>query len=63
MIRLLVGSLIAIGKGEMSIVEWKECLETGVRPSTFKSAYPQGLYLSKIDYPFLDVSPKGHLPF
>lgn len=63
MIRLLVGSLIAIGKGEMSVAEWEDCLKTGVRPRTFKSAYPQGLYLSKIDYPFLNISPKGHLPF
>lgn len=63
MIRLLVGSLITIGQGEMSIAEWEECLKTGVRPSTFKSAYPQGLYLSRIDYPFLNINPRGHLPF
>ena len=63
MIRLLVGSLIAIGKGEMSVAEWEECLRTGVRPNPFKSAYPQGLYLSSIDYPFLNINPKGHLPF
>lgn len=63
MIRLLIGSLIAIGNGEMSVVEWEACLNTGIRPSSFKSAYPQGLYLSKINYPFLNISPKGHLPF
>lgn len=63
MIRLLVGSLIGIGKGEMTIANWEESLSTGIRPTTFKSAYPQGLYLSSIDYPFLDIKPRGHLPF
>ncbi|MBX2876449.1 MAG: tRNA pseudouridine(38-40) synthase TruA [Saprospiraceae bacterium] len=63
MIRLLVGSLIAIGKGEMTIANWEESLSTGVRPTVFKSAYPQGLYLSRIEYPFLTVTPQGHFPF
>lgn len=63
MIRLLVGSLIAVGKGELSLADWEESLATGIRPASFSSAYPQGLYLSQINYPFLDIPPKGHFPF
>ncbi len=63
MVRLLVGSLMAIGNGEMKLGDWEESLSTGIRPAAFRSAYPQGLYLSRIDYPFLNIDPKGHLPF
>ena len=63
MIRLLVGSLIAVGNGKLSLTAWEESLATGARPTSFSSAYPQGLYLSQINYPFLDIPPKGHFPF
>jgi len=63
MVRLLVGSLIAVGNGELRLEAWETSLSTGLRPSSFKSAYPQGLYLSRIEYPFLDCKPKGRFPF
>lgn len=63
MIRLLVGSLIAVGSGELNLAAWEESLATGERPTSFSSAYPQGLYLSQIHYPFLEIPPKGRLPF
>ena len=63
MVRLLVGSLMAVGSGELSLAAWEESLAVGTRPASFSSAYPQGLYLSAIDYPFLDVPPRGHFPF
>ncbi len=55
MIRLLVGKLIRIGKKELSVDEFEQYLITKEPPKTFHVAYPQGLYLSKVTYPYLDI--------
>ncbi len=52
MVRLCVYFLLEIGKGEMTIEEFEHRLSNqldGVK----KSAFPDGLYLSKIEYPYL----------
>lgn len=55
MIRMLTGKLLLIGKGEMSVDEFEYYLITKEPPRTIDLAYPQGLFLSKVTYPFLDV--------
>ncbi len=53
MVRLLMGNILEIGYGRMSLEEFENCLKTGNPPNHYKAAYPQGLYLSSIEYPFL----------
>lgn len=55
MIRILVGNILEIGYEKMSLIEFENCLKNGTRPTYFKEAYPQGLYLTKVDYPFLET--------
>jgi len=55
MIRVIVQKLLAIGRGELSVDEFENDLIAKGKPEIDKIAYPQGLYLSKVKYPFLDV--------
>jgi len=53
MVRLLVGRIIDIGKGRMTLNELEKCFKTNKPPKFPLPAYPQGLYLAKVEYPFL----------
>lgn len=55
MIRIIVGRLLEIGREEMSIDEFEHYLADKVTPQVIIPAYPQGLYLSKVTYPYLDI--------
>jgi tRNA pseudouridine38-40 synthase len=55
MIRMLMGKIIEIGKGESSLEEFEQMLKTQVNNKFVIPAHPQGLYLSKVTYPFLDI--------
>lgn len=57
MIRIITGKLIKIGTGKLSVSEFESYLITKETPKTLDPAYPQGLYLSKIVYPYLDLEP------
>lgn len=59
MVRLLVGNLLQIGKVEMSVDEFENLFITKVAPKKWNPAYPQGLFLSKVNYPYLDIPPKS----
>lgn len=61
MIRIIVGRLLAIGKGKLSIDEFENMLITKTSEETIVRAYPQGLFLSKVTYPFLDLPCKSAL--
>ncbi|MFC0878690.1 tRNA pseudouridine(38-40) synthase TruA [Saccharicrinis sp. FJH2] len=50
MIRIIVGKLIEIGSGRMTVAELEHHLNTGERFKFMNQAYPQGLYLSEIKY-------------
>jgi tRNA pseudouridine38-40 synthase len=56
MVRLIVQRLIDVGTGEISIMEFETYLAGTVLPKKVQAAYPQGLYLSKVIYPFLNLS-------
>ncbi|OFX88900.1 MAG: pseudouridine synthase [Bacteroidetes bacterium GWF2_33_16] len=55
MVRIIVGKLIEIGTGELTVAEFENKLKSQIAPLTVKPAYPQGLYLTKVTYPFLDI--------
>jgi tRNA pseudouridine38-40 synthase len=58
MIRIIVGRLFRIGKGEMSVEKFESLLLHPNQINEIWPAYPQGLYLSKITYPYLDIEPR-----
>jgi tRNA pseudouridine38-40 synthase len=60
MIRILMNKLLDIGKREMSVDEFEYLLITKKTPITILPAYPQGLYLSKVNYPFLDIPTRSN---
>ena len=55
MVRIIIGRLLEIGKGEMSVDEFEHYLANKITPQVIIPAYPQGLYLSKVTYPYLDM--------
>ena len=58
MIRIIVGKLLLIGSGQMTVDEFEELLISKITPPEFDVAHPQGLFLSEIQYPFLTIPPK-----
>lgn len=55
MIRIIMGRLLKIGRREMSVDEFEQMLISKESPGRLEAAYPQGLYLSKVTYPYLDL--------
>lgn len=55
MIRMLVGKLLKIGQHLMSIDELDEIIAKKQTPKFLDLAYPQGLYLTKVEYPNIDL--------
>lgn len=55
MIRIIVGKLLEIGTGAMSVDAFEHHLISLETPRLIEPAYPQGLYLSKVTYPYLDI--------
>ncbi len=64
MVRLIVQRLIDVGSGEMPIDELRKMLNNEIKPKKVIAAYPQGLYLSKVDYPAaLNIKRENSSPF
>jgi tRNA pseudouridine38-40 synthase len=55
MIRIIVAKLLLIGKNELGVAEFESYLISRKTPDVLAPAHPQGLYLSKVRYPFLDA--------
>jgi tRNA pseudouridine38-40 synthase len=60
MVRIIAGKIIDIGTGKLSVDEFESHLIDPQKAQIIKPAYPQGLYLSKVTYPYLDIPPRGH---
>ncbi|MBK0381977.1 tRNA pseudouridine(38-40) synthase TruA [Pedobacter sp. SD-b] len=58
MIRIIVGQLLKVGEGKLALEEFEGYLKNLETPKILSPAHPQGLYLSKITYPYLDIPPK-----
>ncbi len=61
MIRLIVTKLLEIGQGRLSLEDWENFIARNENPSFKRFAPPQGLHLSKIEYPFLNITPKREI--
>lgn len=55
MIRKTVSKLLAVGLRKLSLEEFKNQLRNPKETKDVKLAYPQGLFLSKVTYPFLNL--------
>lgn len=63
MIRILVGKFLEIGRGEISVDEFESYFHQRKSAPLVIPAHPQGLYLSKVTYPYLDLKPKPIFSF
>lgn len=54
-----MGKLLEIGNGDLTVVDFEKYLKTNVTPKTIIPVYAQGLYLSKVTYPYLDLPPRS----
>lgn len=51
MVRAIVGTLLNVGKGKISVEEFNEIIESKTRSKAGFSAHACGLYLTKVEYP------------
>ena len=58
MIRILVGKFLEIGRGTLSVEEFESYFLKRESAPQLIPAHPQGLYLSKVTYPYLDIPPR-----
>lgn len=63
MIRIIVHRLLQVGWGKIGLAEFERPLQDLQPPRPLRSAYPEGLYLSKVSYPYIDVPPRVPLNF
>ena len=59
MIRIIVFYLLKIGTKKLTVEEFKNILELKTKVKDKHLAFPDGLYLSKIEYPYLKLEPKS----
>ncbi|MBL4652638.1 MAG: tRNA pseudouridine(38-40) synthase TruA [Flavobacteriales bacterium] len=60
MIRIIVYYLLQIGTGRLSIVEFDKILQGERNEKRKRLAKPNGLYLSRIEYPYFENEPRHH---
>ena len=64
MVRLCVGFLLEVGRGRLPVSAFESILEKKELLPNLRPATPNGLYLSKVEYPYLSLeSKKGHREF
>ena len=62
MVRLLTAAVLEVGRGRLNPQSLSDHLHSGQRIPLLPPAYPQGLYLSRIQYPNYNFPVKGYLP-
>jgi len=55
MIRLIVTFLLKVGTGKLSLKEFERIMSERINVPEKEAALPNGLYLSKVTYPYLDL--------
>lgn len=53
MVRAVVGTLLEVGEGKLSLSEFSQILNSGDRSEAGASVPAHGLFLTKVDYPFV----------
>jgi tRNA pseudouridine38-40 synthase len=61
MVRLCVFYLLQVGTGEMTVDEFEDILRQKKELKEKRPAFPNGLFLSKVEYPFLTLKESHHL--
>lgn len=61
MVRTISGKLIDVGTGKMSLQEFEHLLVDKPTLFNIRPAFPEGLYLTKVTYPYLDILPHNDL--
>jgi tRNA pseudouridine38-40 synthase len=61
MIRIIVQKLLLIGRHKLSLSEFEDYLISKQKPPINRLAFPQGLHLTKVTYPFMDIPTKSRL--
>lgn len=51
MVRLIIQRIIDVGTSEISLSEFEQILSNRIKPKKVTAAYPQGLHLTRVDYP------------
>lgn len=51
MVRALVGTLLDVGRGKITLGQFREVIDSRNRGAAGTSAPPQGLFLTRVDYP------------
>jgi len=59
MIRIIMGQVLKIGRGVVSLDEFEGYLISKQTPALITPAHPQGLYLSRVVYPYLNLPPRS----
>ncbi len=59
MVRILSANILRVGEGKMSVDEFEYCLVNREKPKFHNIAFPQGLYLSKVEYSYISVESQG----
>ena len=62
MIRMLINELLLVGQGELSHEQFARYLRAESGPKQRRLAYPQGLFLSRVQYPAFDMPVRTPLP-
>ncbi|WP_374707802.1 hypothetical protein [Flavobacterium sp. J372] len=53
MVRAIVGTLVNIGLGKTSVEDLRKIIESGDRSNAGASVPAHGLYLTKVEYPYI----------
>lgn len=61
MIRFCIFFLLKVGTGEMTLEEFRKILNQEKKLKQKQPAFPNGLFLSKVKYPFLELKDSHHL--
>jgi len=61
MVRYCVFFLLEVGSGKMTLDEFKQILSQENILVRKRPAYPNGLFLSRVEYPFLELNDSHHL--
>ena len=62
MIRMLMHEVLLVGQGQLPLETFRSYLAGQSGPQQRRLAYPQGLFLSQINYPTLEIPVKTPLP-
>lgn len=54
MIRIIMANLLDVGNGKLSVDNFEQVIIDKTPPRFLNMAYPQGLFLSQVKYPYLD---------